>query len=161
MNSLIECVCVCACVFVAVCLCTPGIGLGLGEYLKLSTIPAKHLSHTHKYTHTLVCALAIASWCAHLSSAYHTLCLSVCLPASHSHLNILWHAQKSWHLCLQGHIYTFSHTPVVTFGGYFVYHSLHPSFKQLLSHIFQDCLCLIVKGVHVMCGLCILLFFIK
>lgn len=35
---------------VHVCVCvsayTPGIGLGLKPHLKLSTIPAKHLSHT-------------------------------------------------------------------------------------------------------------------
>ena len=55
----------------------------MGQHLKLNTIPAKHLSHTHTHSHlharTHTCLMHTID-CVCLSH-----CLSVCWPVSHTH----------------------------------------------------------------------------
>lgn len=80
---------------VRVCAWTPGIGLGLGQHLKLSTIPAKHLSRTHTRTYTPLHVLSRSDAHTHtpVRCIPYTLfvrlavCLSVCpcVRLSHTH----------------------------------------------------------------------------
>lgn len=120
---------VCVRVRVRVCAWTPGIGLGLGQHLKLSTIPAKHLSRTHTRTYTPLHVLSRSD--AHTHTPVRcipytrSVRASVCLTLTLEHTvtySEMFSARSHFYILSLGCCYTCLSA-----------HSLHPHCKQLLT----------------------------